>query len=52
MGSSILTTVGSLLAGGAVAGIAVVGLVTQQTSAGANPTDVNKPVVIDYGTNS
>lgn len=51
MGTTLLATVGSLIAGGLVATVAVIGLVNQQTSPGANPTDVTKPVTIDYGTN-
>jgi len=49
--SALLATVGSVLAGAVVATVSVVGLVNQQTSPGANPTDVTKPVTIDYGSN-
>jgi hypothetical protein len=51
VGSTILATVGSLIAGGVVAVVAVVGLVNQQTSPGANPIDLTKPVTVDYGSN-
>ena len=51
MGTTLLATIGSLLAGGVVATVAVVGLVNQQTSPSSNPTDVTKPGTIDYGTN-
>jgi hypothetical protein len=51
VGATILATIGSVIAGGVVATVAVVGLVNQQTSPGANPTDVTKPVTIDYGSN-
>ena len=47
--STLLATVGSVIAGGLVATVTVVGLINQQTSPGANPTDVTKPVTIDYG---
>ncbi len=52
MGStSIIATIGSLIAGGAIAVVTVVGLVSSQTSAsGQSPTDVTQPVNIDYGT--
>jgi hypothetical protein len=50
VGGTILATVGSLIAGGVVATVTVVGLVNQQTSPDGNPTDVTKPVTIDYGT--
>ncbi len=40
--STLLATVGSVLAGGVVATVTVVGLVNQQTSPGANPTDVTQ----------
>ena len=49
--SALLATIGSVLAGGVIATVTVVGLVNQQTSPGANPTDVTKPVTIDYGSN-
>ena len=46
----ILGTVGSLVAGGAVAAVTVVGLVSSQTgTSGESPANVNQPVV-DYGT--
>ncbi len=51
MVTNILGTVGSLIAGGVVAAAAVVGIVDLRTSPGANPTDVTKPVTIDYGSN-
>jgi hypothetical protein len=51
VGTSILITIGSLLAGGAIAAITVVGLVNAQTSpSGASPTNVDQPVTIEYGT--
>ena len=51
--TSILAIIGSLLAGGVVAAVTVVGLVSSQTSPGASsPTDVTKPVTIDYGSTS
>lgn len=50
MGTTILATIGSLIAGGVVAAVAVVGLVSSQTSpSGSSPTDVTQPVNIDYG---
>jgi len=52
VGTSLLVTIGSLLAGGVVATVAVVGVVTSATSPGASPTDVTQPVNIDYGSNS
>jgi hypothetical protein len=46
----ILGTVGSVLAGGAVATVTVLGLVSSQTGAsGESPANANQPVV-DYGT--
>lgn len=52
MGTTILATIGSLIAGGVVATVAVVGLVSSQTSPGdQSPTDVTQPVTIDYGAN-
>jgi hypothetical protein len=52
VGTTILVTIGSVLAGGVVATVAVVGLVTSQTSAsGASPADVTQPVHISYGSN-
>jgi hypothetical protein len=46
----ILGTVGSLVAGGAVAAVTVLGLVSSQTgTSGESPANVNQPVV-DYGT--
>ena len=52
MGTTILATVGSLIAGGVVATVTIVGLVSSQTSpSGASPTDVTQPVNIDYGSN-
>jgi hypothetical protein len=51
MGRTILGTAGSVVAGGLVAALVVVGVVNVRTSPGANPTDVTKPVTIDYGTN-
>ena len=50
MGSTILATVGSVLAGAVVATGAVVGVVNVRTSPDGNPTDVTKSVTIDYGT--
>ncbi len=50
--SSIITTFISLVAGGAIAAVGVVGLVSSQVSAPAqSPTNANQPVVIDYGSN-
>lgn len=52
MGASLITTIGSLVAGGVVAAVTIVGVVNSQTSAGdQSPADVTQPVVIDYGTN-
>lgn len=52
MFTSVLTTVGSVLAGGAIAAVGVVGLVNSQTSGPAeSPTNVDQPVVVDYGSN-
>ena len=51
MGGRILATVGSLLAGAVVATVTVVGVVNARTSPDGNPTDVTKPVTIDYGSN-
>ena len=52
LGTSILATVGSLIAGGAVAAVTIVGLVNSQTGAPASsPSDVTKSVSIDYGSN-
>ena len=46
----ILGTVGSLVAGGTVAAVTVLGLVSSQTgTSGESPANVNQPVV-DYGT--
>lgn len=46
----IFGTVGSLVAGGAVATVTVLGLVSAQTgTAGESPANVNQPIV-DYGT--
>jgi hypothetical protein len=47
--TTLLATLGSVIAGGLVATVTVVGLVNQQTSPGANPTDATKSVTIDYG---
>ena len=47
--TTLLATIGSVIAGGVIATVTVVGLVNQQTSPGANPTDATKPVTIDYG---
>lgn len=53
LGSSLVTTVVSVLAGGAVAAVSVVGLVSSQTSPPAkSPVDVTAPVAIDYGSNT
>ena len=50
--TTILATIGSILAGGAVAVDSVVGLVNSQTAAPSNsPGSVTKPVSIDYGSN-
>ena len=50
MGTTILATIGSLIAGGVVATVTIVGLVSSQTSpSGSSPTDVTQPVNIDYG---
>ena len=50
---NIIATVGSLLAGGVIAAITIVGLVNSQTSPGdQSPTDVTRPVQIDYGSTS
>jgi hypothetical protein len=52
VGTTILATIGSLIAGGVVASIAVVGLVSSQTGPGdTSPSDVTQPVNIDYGSN-
>ncbi|SDS22907.1 Protein of unknown function [Nocardioides scoriae] len=52
VGTSIVTTIASVVAGGAVAAVSIVGLVSSQTSAPSeSPADVNAPVVIDYGSN-
>jgi hypothetical protein len=52
-GSSLVTTIVSVLAGGAVAAVSVVGLVNSQTAAPADsPVDVTAPVNIDYGSTS
>ena len=52
MGTSVLVTIGSLVAGGAVAIVTIVGLVNSQTSAsGPSPANSNQPVTINYGTN-
>jgi hypothetical protein len=49
----VLVTIGSVIAGGAVAAVTIVGLVNSQTSAsGQSPTNVNQPVTIDYGSTS
>lgn len=51
--TTIIATIGSLLAGGAVAAVTIVGLVSSQTSPGdQSPTDVTQPVNIDYGSTS
>jgi hypothetical protein len=53
VGNTVLATVGSLIIGGIVAAVAVVGLVTSRTSPGdESPTDVTQPVNIDYGSNA
>ncbi len=50
--STILATLGSILAGGAVAAVTVVGVVNAQTSPnGSSPTSVNDPVAVEYGAN-
>ena len=50
MGTSVLVTIGSLAAGGAVAVVTIVGLVNSQTAAsGRSPANVNQPVTINYG---
>jgi len=50
--TTILATIGSILAGGAVAVVSVVGLVSSQTGAPDNsPGNISQPVSIDYGTN-
>ncbi len=46
---TIAATLGSVLVGGTVAAVTVVGLVTSQTSVkGDSPANVNQPVV-EYG---
>jgi len=51
VGTSLLITIGSVLAGGVVAAVTVVGLVNAQTNpSGAAPTNVEQPVTIEYGT--
>ena len=51
--TSVIATVGSLLAGGVIAVVTVVGLVSSQTSPGdQSPTDVTQPVQIDDGSTS
>ena len=48
---TIAATLGSILVGGTVATVTVMGLVSSQTSAqGQSPADVNQPVV-QYGSN-
>ena len=48
MGANVFATIGSIIAGGVVATVTVVGLVSSQTSpSGQSPTDVNQPVTID-----
>jgi hypothetical protein len=48
----ILGTVASIVIGGAVAAVTVIGLVSSQTgTTGENPANVNQPI-IDYGTSS
>jgi hypothetical protein len=50
VGATVLATIGSLLAGGVVAAVTVVGLVNAQTSPGdQSPANVTQPVKIDYG---
>lgn len=52
MTSTLLVTIGSALAGGAIAAVGIVGLVSAQTAApDQSPTNANQPVVIDYGDN-
>lgn len=52
MGATVLATVGSVVAGGVVAVVSIVGLVNSQTNAPASsPTDISQPVSIDYGSN-
>jgi hypothetical protein len=50
--SSVIGAVVSIIVGGAVAVVTVIGLVDAQTGAsGASPANVNQPVV-DYGATS
>ena len=52
MFTSLTATIGSIIAGGVVAAVTIVGVVNAQTGAGdQSPTDVTQPVSIDYGTN-
>jgi hypothetical protein len=50
VGTSILAIIGSMLVGGVVATVTVVGLVHAQTSpSGNSPTNVKNPVAVQYG---
>ncbi|WP_447645677.1 hypothetical protein [Nocardioides zeae] len=54
MGTGIIGTIVSLVVGGSVAAVTVVGVVSSQTAAPSeSPIDVNSPAsqVIDYGSN-
>lgn len=50
MVTTILATIGSMLVGGAVAAVTIVGLVNAQTSpSGPSPTNVKAPISVQYG---
>jgi hypothetical protein len=50
--ATLLTTIGSALAGSAIAAVGIIGLVSSQTAApDTSPTNANQPVVVDYGDN-
>jgi len=49
----ILGLLGSIIVGGAVATVTVLGVVSSQTSTtGPSPADVSQSVVVPYGTNN
>ena len=53
MGKNFFVTIGSVIGGGLVAVVTIVGLVNSQTSAsGPSPADVNHPITINYGSTS
>lgn len=52
MTTTLLTTIGTALAGAAIAAAGVIGFVSSQTGApDQSPTNANQPLLVDYGSN-